>query len=187
METIDILLDKAALRKAHRLARAMRDPDAKARLDAAIAARVLAWWRALGAAAPASIGVYWPLKGEPDLTPAYAELAASGVALALPVVLAPDAALGFSAWLPGEAMLSDPMGVAVPAQQRMVERPPVLLVPCLGFNAHNFRLGYGGGYYDRTLAAQPRPLTAGVAYAGELARFAGAPHDVALDVIITDA
>lgn len=187
METIDTMVDKAALRKALRLARAQRDPAAKAQHDAAIGARVLAWWHAMAAEAPVSLGVYWPLKGEPDLSAAYAELAARGVRLALPVVLARDAALGFAEWAPGEAMLADSMGVAVPAQLRMVERPPALLVPCLGFNAQGYRLGYGGGYYDRTLEQVPRPLTAGVAYASDLAQFASAPHDVALDLIITDA
>jgi 5-formyltetrahydrofolate cyclo-ligase len=181
------MIDKAILRKELKLARAGRDPGAKARADAAIAAHLLAWWHALGAAAPASIGVYWPLKGEPDLSAAYAALAAGGVQLALPVVIARDAALGFAEWTPGEAMLTDPMGVAVPAQRRMVARPPALLVPCLGFNAQRYRLGYGGGFYDRTLAALPRPLTVGVAYASDLAQFASAAHDVALDLILTEA
>lgn len=181
------MIDKASLRKALKLARSQRDPAVKAQLDAVIAARLLAWWRALGGRAPASIGVYWPLTGEPDLAAAYAELAAAGVRLALPVVLERDAALGFAEWVPGEAMQLDRMGVAVPAQLRMVARPPALLVPCLGFNAQRYRLGYGGGFYDRTLAALPRPLTVGVAYAADLAQFAGAAHDVALDLILTEA
>ena len=69
----------------------------------------------------------------------------------------------------------------------MVARPPVLLIPCLGFNAQGYRLGYGGGYYDRTLAGAPRPQTVGVAYACLRADFASAPHDVALDLVITEA
>jgi 5-formyltetrahydrofolate cyclo-ligase len=178
--------DKAALRKALTLARARIDPACKALWDAAIGAAMLAWWRGLGAGAPASIGVYWPLKGEPDLSASYAELAADGVRLALPVVLERDAALGFTEWTPGEAMLADRMAVAVPAALRMVERPPALLVPCLGFNTLGYRLGYGGGYYDRTLELAPRPLTVGVAYSCQLAHFAGAAHDVALDRIITE-
>ena len=107
--------------------------------------------------------------------------------LALPVVLERHAALGFAEWVPGEAMLADRMGVAVPAALRMVERPPALLIPCLGFNAGRYRLGYGGGFYDRTLEAQPRPLTVGVAYACQEAQFASAPHDVALDLVVTEA
>lgn len=177
-------VDKAALRKALAARRTGLDPLQKAAWDAAIAARVLAWWRADPAA---SIGVYWPLRGEPDLSSAYAALAADGTALALPVVLARHAALGFAEWVPGEAMVKDAMGVAVPAELRMVARPPALLIPCLGFNLQGYRLGYGGGYYDRTLALLPRPKTAGVAYACLQASFAVATHDVALDVVLTEA
>ena len=181
------MVDKAALRKALMLARAQIEPQQKALWDAAIAAAILAWWRSLGAQAPASIGVYWPLRGEPDLSSAYAELANSGVRLALPVVVERDAPLGFAQWTPGDAMLADRMGVAVPAQLRMIGRPPALLIPCLGFNAGGYRLGYGGGYYDRTLEPAPRPRTVGVAYACQQASFASAPHDVALDRVITEA
>ena len=179
-------IDKASLRKALMRARAAVDPHKKALWDAAIGAALMTWWRALGAGAPASIGVYWPLRGEPDLSVAYAELADSGVRLALPVVLERDAALGFAHWTPGEAMLPDCVGVAVPAALRIVERPPALLIPCLGFNAQRYRLGYGGGYYDRTLEMMPRPLTVGVAYACQQAAFASAAHDVPLDVVITE-
>lgn len=178
-------VDKAALRKALALLRAQLDPALKAQWDAAICARVLAWWQGAGVDGP--LGVYWPLRGEADLHPAYLALAAQGSALALPVVLARDAALGFAEWRPGEAMVKDAMGVAVPAALRMVARPPALLVPCLGFNRQRYRLGYGGGYYDRTLEAHPRPLAAGVAYSILLADFASAPHDVALDVVLTEA
>lgn len=167
-------------------ARRALDPVQKAQRDAAIGARVLAWWRGRTAGEAALLGVYWPLRGEPDLHPLYAELARAGVRLALPLVVAPDTALAFVEWVPGEAMLSDRMGVAVPALRRVLERPPVLLVPCLGFTAERYRLGYGGGYYDRTLEALPRPYTVGIAYAGDQVAFAGAQHDVALDLLITE-
>lgn len=176
-------VDKTLLRKQLAAARAQIEAGEKARFDAIIGARVLAWVQAAGVS---SIAVYWPLRGEPALGPSYQILAARGVQLALPVVIARDAALGFAQWLPGEAMVKDQMGVAIPAQLRMLERPPTLLIPCLGFNGARFRLGYGGGFYDRTLEATPRPLTAGVAYACLQADFASAPHDVALDLIITE-
>ena len=180
------MTDKTALRKLLALRRTDLEPLQKAQWDAAIGARVLAWCYAQQESTHGSIGVYWPLRGEPDLSPAYAELANSGVRLSLPVVLARDAALGFAEWVPGEAMVKDKMGVAVPAVLRMVERPPALLIPCLGFNAARYRLGYGGGFYDRTLEATPRPRTVGVAYACQQAQFASAAHDVALDLIITE-
>ena len=175
--------DKLALRRELAALRACIDPARKAAWDAAIGERLMAWWRAQPVPA---LGVYWPLRGEADLSLAYVELAQQGVRLALPVVLARDAALGFADWQPGEAMLKDAMGVAVPASRRMVALPPALLVPCLGFNQDRFRLGYGGGYYDRTLEHTPRPFTLGIAYACQAAQFTGAAHDVALDRIITE-
>ena len=175
--------DKAILRKALMAARRALDPVRKQHWDARICANVLAWWNT---EKPGEIGVYWPLDGEPDLRLAYVELARAGVRLALPVVHERDAPLGFAHWAPGEAMVRDRMGVAVPQQLRPVERPHILMIPCLGFNQHGYRLGYGGGYYDRTLAPHPRPLTLGIAYAMAAASFADDPHDVALDLIITE-
>lgn len=177
-------LDKAALRSALKARRRAIEPAVKHHWDDRIGARVLAWWQAN---ARDALAVYWPLPGEPDLRPAYAELAQAGVRLALPVVLERHAALGFAEWIPGEPTVLDPLGVAIPAELRMVARPPALLVPCLGFNAQRYRLGYGGGFYDRTLETAPRPATVGIAYACQLVEFEGAAHDVPLDVIITEA
>jgi 5-formyltetrahydrofolate cyclo-ligase len=175
---------KAALRCALKEQRRGLDPAMKAEWDGRIGDQLLRWWRQSKVAV---LGVYWPLYGEPDLRPAYVELAEAGVRLALPVVVARDAPLAFAAWTPGETMVKDGMGVAVPGDLHFVERPPALLVPCLGFNGQNFRLGYGGGYYDRTLAEAPRPFTLGIAYAHQMAAFEGDAHDVALDLIVTEA
>jgi len=174
---------KSALRKYLKLQRASL-PDADKRdFDRRIGAQVVAWWRRTR---PPLLAVYWPLSGEPDLNETYQALAAKGAALALPVVLARHAPLGFAAWTPGEAMLSDQMGIAVPADLRMVARPPALLVPCLGFDEHGYRLGYGGGFYDRTLAGAVRPATLGVAYACQAAQFDAGSHDLPLDLIVTE-
>lgn len=174
---------KAALRKALKTARGALDPAIKVQWDAHIGAQVIAWWRLRQID---TLGVYWPLAGEPDLRAAYAELALAGVRLALPVVMERNAPLTFTEWTPGEPMIADEMGVAVPAQLRFIERPPALLIPCLGFNADAYRLGYGGGYYDRTLELPPRPRTLGIAYSNQEAQFGHAPHDVPLDVIVTE-
>lgn len=160
------------------------DPADKARFDAAICARLVQWWER---ERPATVAVYWPLKGEPELGPAYARLAALGVRLALPVVVRRDAALEFTEWTPGEEMIKDEMGVAIPAHARMAPEPQAIVIPCLGYNEERYRLGYGGGYYDRTLEAIPRPATVGVAYSFSKLEFPGAAHDVALDIIITEA
>ncbi len=180
--------DKAALRKALLARRAAIDPDQKREWDARIGAQLLAWWaerQDAGLHVDSALGVYWPLRGEPDLQEAYAKLAQAGVQLALPVVLEKHAPLTFASWTPGEPMVKDGMGVAVPAGHRLTALPPVIVVPCLGFNESAFRLGYGGGYYDRTLAARPRPTAIGVAYACQQVAFNSDPHDIPLDLILT--
>jgi 5,10-methenyltetrahydrofolate synthetase len=176
-------LAKQALRIALKQARSAIDPATRVQWDAAIGAQLVAWWRLRQYPA---LGVYWPLAGEPDLRAAYAELADAGVRLALPVVLARDQALAFADWTPGEAMARDMLGMTVPGRLRMVARPPALVIPCLGFSVEGYRVGYGGGYYDRTLAESPHPATLGVAYSGQRAVFSPAPFDVALDVILTE-
>lgn len=174
---------KAALRKALRTARGGLDPAIKVQWDAHIGAQVVTWWRLRQLD---TVGVFWPLAGEPDLRAAYAELARAGVRLALPVVMERHAPLTFAEWLPGEAMIPDEAGVQVPAQLRFVPCPPALLIPCLGFTTDGYRLGYGGGYYDRTLEGTPRPHTLGIAYSNQEAVFSHGPHDVPLDVIVTE-
>jgi 5,10-methenyltetrahydrofolate synthetase len=174
---------KAALRRHLKAARASLDGAGKRERDRRIGEQVLAWWRRTR---PPLLAVYWPLSGEPDLGETYAQLAREGAALALPVVLKRHAALAFAAWTPGEAMEVDTMGIAVPADLRTVDRPPALLVPCLGFNEQGYRLGYGGGFYDRTLAGGIRPATLGITYASQAAAFAADVHDVPLDLIVTE-
>jgi 5,10-methenyltetrahydrofolate synthetase len=158
-------------------------PETRAAWDQALCAKVLAWQAENKVS---ELGVYWPLRDEPDLRPAYDELARRGVRLLLPVVVAKHTALEFAEWDIGEAMVKDAMGVAVPANLRMAAYPAALLVPCLGYNPHRFRLGYGGGFYDRTLEHTPRPCTAGIAYRCLQADFPDDPHDVALDVMLTE-
>lgn len=176
---------KADLRKQLLTARRALDPATRAAWDRAIGDHVIDWWKT---ARPAALGVYWPLRDEPDLHPAYAELARLGARLLLPVVVQKDAALEFAEWRIGEEMVKDQMGVAVPADLRLqVAYPPALLVPCLGFNPQGYRLGYGGGFYDRTLARHtPRPQTLGIAYQCLQVPFDSDGHDVALDRIMTE-
>jgi 5-formyltetrahydrofolate cyclo-ligase len=174
---------KASLRRALIAARHAVSADVRAEWDACIARQVQAWWQVNPVQ---TLGIYWPTQGEPDLRSMYAELALRGVMLALPVVAGKDAPLEFAAWSPGDALVKDAHGVLVPAERRVAMRPEALLVPCVGFNAQRFRLGYGAGYYDRTLAETPRPLTVGIAYACSSATFDAASHDIALDTIITE-
>lgn len=133
-----------------------------------------------------SLGVYWPIRGEPDLQLMYEELASHGTALALPKVDANDAPLSFVAWTPGEALKKDAYGTFTPDKPSMATYPEALLIPCVGFTTERMRLGYGAGYYDRTLAIEPRPYTIGVGYSCALAQFQASEYDIALDVIVTE-
>lgn len=174
---------KADLRRTLLAERRAIPAEDRARWDHQLCANIVNWWRGSKVAA---LGVYWPLRDEPDLHAAYAELSRLGVRLLLPVVVQRDAPLEFAAWEIGEAMVKDGMGVAVPAHLRIEAYPPALLVPCLGYNAGGFRLGYGGGFYDRTLAREPRPATVGVAYSCLAVEFGVDNHDIALDVVVTE-
>lgn len=173
---------KANLRRTLLAARAGLLGDVRTGLDTAIADNLRTYLRRSPAQ---SLGVFWPIRGEPDLRKLYAELAAAGMALALPVMTGRQAPLCFAAWAPGAAVTLDRWGLATPVDTLLVT-PQVLLVPCLGFNAQGFRLGYGGGFYDRTLALLPRPRTIGIAYTIAQAAFAADAHDIALDVVLTD-
>lgn len=82
-------------------------------------------------------------------------------------------------------MVKDSVGVAIPASGEEVQ-PDALLIPCVGFNEQRYRLGYGGGFYDRTLAQAGRPVTVGIAYESARTRFDADAHDVPLDYLITE-
>ncbi len=177
------MLNKTDLRRALLATRRAIHPGLRTEWDARIGERVRAW---LQAHPVRTLGIYWPILGEPDLRPDYAELARQGLGLALPVVQGKNQPLSYVEWLPGDELTKDQFGVPVPQPQRPARRPDAVLVPCVGFNPQRFRLGYGAGFYDRTLAQEARPFALGVAYACAAAEFENAAHDVALDVIITE-
>lgn len=105
----------------------------------------------------------------------------------MPVVVARNAPVEFWQWTHGAAMQRGFWNIPVPAERRVVA-PEVLLIPLIGYDAAGYRLGYGGGYYDRTLAATaPRPLCVGIGFDDtELATIHPQPHDVPMDVIVTE-
>jgi 5-formyltetrahydrofolate cyclo-ligase len=175
--------DKAELRRVLLDQRQAIPDEVRAVWNALIGTRVLSWWNANPVGV---LGVYWPIRREPDLRDTYEMLAAHGVRLALPAVAAADAPLEFLAWEPGAKLEKDRFGVMVPAEGAQVVEPEALLVPCVGFNGGRMRLGYGGGFYDRTLAGSRRPLALGIAYACCRADFPGEAHDIALDEVITE-
>lgn len=159
----------------------------RAALSAALADRLDA---AVPATAGATLGFYWPIKGEVDLRAWAAAFAARhGMALALPVVAEKAAPLEFRPWAPGAAMERGFWDILVPADRTRL-RPDVVIAPLVGFQAAGcFRLGYGGGYFDRTLATlRPRPLTIGVGFElGRIETTRPQAHDIRLDMIVTEA
>ena len=133
------------------------------------------------------LGIYWPIRAEIDVRDiAIRHIEAGGVA-ALPVIVKKNAPVEFWPWEPGTSMRRGFWNIPVPASGTPV-RPDALIVPLIGFDAACFRLGYGGGYYDRTLGAlDPLPLRVGLGYAdGELATIYPQPHDVPMSVIVTE-
>ena len=176
------MLNKADLRQTLIKKRSALAADSRAQWNSAITANLLTWLERH----PVSVlGVYWPIRGEPELDGAYSALAQKKVQLALPVVVTKNAPLAFACWKPGDPVVVDKYGIAVPPDPQFVN-PDALLIPCVGFNEQGFRLGYGGGYYDRTLAQAPRPKAIGIAYSCLQANFGADPHDIALDVLITE-
>ncbi len=128
---------------------------------------------------------FWPLPGEIDIRPLLRALHGRGHALALPRTPPRGAPLSFHLWSPGEALLPGRFGTAHPAGAAVI--PAVLLVPLLAFDGAGRRLGYGGGYYDRTLAALPGALAIGCAYAAQQVDCVPAgPHDIPLAAVVTE-
>jgi 5-formyltetrahydrofolate cyclo-ligase len=133
------------------------------------------------------ISLYWPFRGEPDLRFWIDGVIARGALGALPVVEQPRAPLVFRAWRSGDALVPGVWNIPVPAAGAAVV-PDVIIAPLVGFDPAGYRLGYGGGYYDRTLAALPcRPRVVGVGFAvSEIATIYPLPHDIAMDAIVTE-
>jgi 5,10-methenyltetrahydrofolate synthetase len=136
-----------------------------------------------------ALGAYWPIKGEFDALPAlyrWAEASDSRL-IGLPVVDVVSRQLRFHAWYPGCEMENDAYGIPKP-KGTLAFTPSLLLVPCVGYGPAGIRLGYGGGFYDRTLATvAPRPYTVGLAYShGYVPWMQGEAHDVPLDAILTE-
>ncbi|MES1163193.1 MAG: 5-formyltetrahydrofolate cyclo-ligase [Rhizobacter sp.] len=139
-----------------------------------------------------SIGAYWPIKGEFDPLPAlyrWSEGAPDGVTrrIGLPVADRETRQLRFHVWYPGCPTELDAYDIPKPKDTEEFA-PDILVVPCLGFGPGGVRLGYGGGFFDRTLASlTPRPVTVGVSFThGFLPLLRSSPQDLPLDAMLTE-
>jgi 5-formyltetrahydrofolate cyclo-ligase len=131
---------------------------------------------------------FWPMGDEIDIRPLMRCLEAAGHALALPVTPSRGQPLLFRRWRFGGPLVPGRFGTSVPPEDAEAVTPAALLVPLLAFDAAGLRLGYGGGYYDRTLAALPGAWALGVAFAGQqVAKVPAGAHDVPLHGIATEA
>jgi len=183
-ESCESRIPRAQLRKLLLKRRAEIDADVRARYDVALAGRlqeieVLREARVLA--------LYWPIRGEPDLRPLAAAWRAAGKSMALPVMDESQVALTFCAWREDDDLQMGPFGITVPVE-RVPLAPDCLIIPCLGFRVTGgkpWRLGYGAGYYDRTLSRRPVPCV-GVAYdESETDQMAPESWDAPLSALVT--
>lgn len=137
---------------------------------------------------PGTIAFCWPVRAEVDCRALILDLIRAGWQAAMPTATTPAASMQFRAWSPDAPMTTDPYGIPVPQTARCVI-PDVVLLPLVAADPAGYRLGYGGGFFDRTLATMvPRPLAIGVGF--ELAivpDIQPEPHDIPLDIIVTEA
>jgi 5-formyltetrahydrofolate cyclo-ligase len=179
------MIQKSELRIAARLRRAalFAGQADHARLIAGLA-------DGLAVPAAAAVASYWPVRDEADPRPLAAALAARGHPILLPRVAGPDQPLQFRLWRDGDPLRRSAAGICEPLADAPEQAPEAVLVPLLGFDSAGFRLGYGGGYYDRSLAALRArgPVVAiGIAFAGqEVEALPREPHDEALDAVVTE-
>lgn len=137
---------------------------------------------------PRVVAFCWPIKHEPDVRAVVDRWTALGAQAALPVVVAEDAPLAFRLWTEATPLAADRYGIPTPVAGDFVQ-PDLILLPLNGFDGAGYRLGYGGGYFDRTLAAlSPRPLAVGVGFeTNRLDSIRPESHDQRLDWIVTEA
>jgi len=133
-----------------------------------------------------TLSLYWPIRGEPDLRAWMATLSANGVRIALPVAIALGQALVFREWRPHCRLARGLWKIPYPADGAEIV-PTVTIAPLVGFDRGCYRLGYGGGFFDRTLAQlAPKPLAIGIGYpSAALPTIFPQPHDIPMDWIVT--
>lgn len=182
--------DKKKLRAEVRAIRKKAAAEAGAEAATKLAENVLARAADLGLRKGAAVSGYWPMAEEMDVRPLLEQLDAMGLICCLPVVPGKAVPLIFRLWRPGTALHAGGFNLHQPGEDSPEVRPDVMLAPLLAFDAKGNRIGWGGGYYDRTtqkLRTDGRVTVVGVAFAGQ--EVAHVPHDEKdqpLDWIATD-
>jgi len=151
-------------------------------------ARIIASLEPIVMAAEGPVSFYWPFRGEPNLRPLMRRMVAAGKIVALPVVLQQRQPLEFRPWTPGCEMELGVWNIPIPDTKVRVT-PRLLLAPVVGFDPARYRLGYGGGFYDRTLAALRAPRSViGIGFDCQaIETIHPLTHDLAMDRIATES
>lgn len=137
---------------------------------------------------PAIVGAYWPIRREFNPLPLLQQLIDSGTRVALPSILQQNAPLEFRLWRPGARLAVGVYDIPYPAEGEAVT-PDTLIIPLVGYDLAGYRLGYGGGYYDRTVPTlSPYPRLIGLGFTGaQLQTIYPQAYDIRMDRIVTDA
>ena len=182
--TADHGVFRAALRREKLAARMALDTTTHAALSAGLEQHLAALLLPLAAQ---TLAFCAPVRGEFDVRPLASRLIQRGWHAAMPVVQAVNAPMCFHAWTPASEMSTDRYGIPIPRDSDEAI-PDIVLLPLLAFDEQGFRLGYGGGYFDRTLAAMvPRPLAIGVGFElGRVPDIRPQPHDMPLAAVVTE-
>lgn len=178
--------DNTAWRRGLRREMVARRATLPAAEHAALSARIATHAQA-ALPLPAVAAFCWPIKHEPDVRALLAAWVRAGARAALPVVVAAEQPLAFREWTPATPLAPDRYGIPTPTAGAWLT-PDLILLPLNGFDAAGYRLGYGGGFFDRTLAAlMPRPLAVGIGFEiNRIDSIRPEPHDQRLDWIITE-
>jgi 5-formyltetrahydrofolate cyclo-ligase len=182
----DIKVWRRGLRKAILARRGELSRERREALRDAVAQRIRDGFPEL---AGHTIGFYWPIQAELDLRHLVAGFIEAGAKAALPVVVEKNAPVEFWAWEPGMRMVKGFWDIPQPPERRVVT-PTACLVPMVGFDGACYRLGYGGGYFDRTLAAfgENKPFCIGIALEmGRLSTIHPQPHDIPFEAVVTES
>jgi 5-formyltetrahydrofolate cyclo-ligase len=177
---------KAALRIRARAARALLDHGERTEAAQAVARH---FFDGIALQASDVVAAYWRIRDELDCQPILVKLMDSNQKVVLPVVPGPEQPLDLRVWEQGASLYESGFGTLAPSELAPKAEPDIVIMPLLGFDGRGTRLGYGGGYYDRTLAAMAKkPRLIGLAFAAqELDHIPREPHDIPLDAIVTEA
>jgi 5,10-methenyltetrahydrofolate synthetase len=179
---LDAAQDKKTRRKQLLAVRQAIPEDLKKQYDHVLCLQIQSW---LQEKAVKSVSVFLPIRNEPNLKELY-EMLSGNIQMALPYVSTKDSPLEFIAWRPGDELVEGAFRIPVPKAMQRIPIPDVLIIPCVGYTAGHYRLGYGGGFFDRTLEGQDNVLTLGVAYSCLKTDFPVEQFDMPLNAIITE-